>query len=107
MKVEETPVKTITTHGLYHVDASTGEAILSEDLLQSTGTILYISAEPDRLSIKETTFHYAVVLINPNDASVSVYVPYVTVSLSEARAGGAEIRAYDIPLKHACNAKST
>lgn len=98
LKVEETPVKTITTHGLYHVDASTGEAILSEDLLQSTGTMLYISAEPDSLSIKETTFHYAVVLINPNDAPVSVYVPHVTVSLSEARAGGVEICAYDILL---------
>ena len=47
-------------------------------------TLLYISAVPDSLSIRETVFHYAVILGNPNDFSVSIYIPDFTVTLGGA-----------------------
>lgn len=64
------------------IDAQTG-VILDE--MRIYAQWLYVSVVPDSLSIERTSFHYAVILTNPNDATVTFYLPVFTATLNRIR----------------------
>jgi hypothetical protein len=67
----------------YLVGVSNQPATASSSQTSITGTPiyhLYVSAQPDNLTISANPFHYTIVLTNPNDVEIT-YMPHVEVEM--------------------------